>query len=569
MAQFRTSADIINEILQKSGEPTNGNSPFASRSITYANKAHQAIVGGGNIFDINVDEPWIWARSRFPIILELQPAYIAGSVTLTNADINVAFQSASSVSLEGWHFQVNGKSTVYKITNHSAAGTTAQIDSSFVDDSGVYSFRAFKLDYQIFPAYMYIDNRNDKLDFVEVGTASSTTLAVSFPHGSYTPANYIAQVIASVGAAGAASYSGSYDTVLRTFNITCSQTVNFLGATGANSRRSALPTLGFDHLDYTAAKSYTSTYMPNQISRLIEPFKLFTTDYGKKPFIYSSDSIKMQEDYPIALTEERVPDRFIRLTEENDGTVRIRFNSYPKQLTKASLDWVQVPADLQYNDAASPTLPRGDIDTLIHAASAFILYDKEDSKFDSMLGLAKSGLNAMKKKNQGLLFRTGETYGQIVPRLDLKREIGNLRYGYTVNGSTAAQTTAESVQSMITSVLNYTQWITGGTVASVTASTLAANRTLFALIVKHSAVFTGPLVTALSLDVGTATNPTQFVNGFNPMQAVSPTAQDSALVLFFPATSTDILVRLTSTGANLNALNQGSVTLYFQETITS
>lgn len=577
MSQFRNTADVLNEILQKAGEPINGNSPFEARAVTYANKVHHAIIAGGNIFNIEVDEPWVWARSRFPIVLELEPAYTIGSVTCTVNDINITFSTAPSASLEGWHFQVNGKSTVYKITQHAAGNMTAQVDSSFLDDTGAYNFRAFKLDYEVRPVYLYVDNFNDKVDFQET---VSTTLSTTLTHGAYTPNNLINHIVTQVGSVGANAYTGTFDSVLKQFSITRTTTTagtlfNLLGVSGPNSRRNGQSLIGFDCLDYTAGTSYTSSYTPNSISRLIEPFKIFSSSYDdfdsrhKNQFIYSSDPIKMQEDYPIALTRQRIPDRFVRLTEENDGTVWVRFNTYPKNKTKVSIDWIPTPQDLQDNNVSHIKLPRGDVDTLIHGAACFIAFDKEDSKFQNFLDLTKSGLQAMKKKNHGLLFRTGEFFGQIVPRLDLAGLRRDLRYGYTVSGSTAAATTAESVQSMISVTMSYVAFQTAATTSTVLAHTLPANRSLFALITKHSQSFTGAGITTVSVDVGITGAPTQFINAFNVSQATAASAQDSSLVLFYPAAATGINVRIKSVGANLNALTQGSLVLYFQETIVT
>jgi hypothetical protein len=564
VAQFRSTADILDEILQKAGEVTNGNSPFETLAVTYANKVHHAIIGGGNIFNLESDEPWVWARSRFPLVLEMLPAYITGTITCTQNDINVVFSAGSSTSLEGWHFQVNGKPTVYKIMQHTAAGTQAQLDSSFVDSSGTYNFRCFKLDYEIMPTYMYIDNFNDRIDFQET---AATTLSTTLTHGAYTPSNLFSHVIARLGSVGTASYGGSYDSVLKQFNVTSSVSFKLLGGTGPNKRRSGLPLIGFDRTDYTGAQSYTSTYTPNQIARLIEPFKIFSFE-GGEPFIYSSEPIKMQEDYPISQTNQRIPDRFVRLTEENDGAVWVRFNAYPREKTKVVMDWIPVPLDLQDNAASLPALPRGDVDTLIHGAAAYIAFDKEDTKFDGFLNLCKAGLEAMRKKNRALLFRTGETFGQQVPRADLDGQRRKFNFGYTVSGG-STNTTAESTQSMIQTTLAYGAFQTASTVSSVTARTLPANRTLFAVIVKHSQVFTGASITAVTLDLGISGDPTKFVNGFDVTQAVSASAQDSALVLYFPAVATAIEARLTSTGANLSALAQGSVDIYFQETIVT
>lgn len=276
----------------------------------------------------------------------------------------------------------------------------------------------------------------------------------------------------------------------------------------------------------------------------------------------------MQEDYPVARITERFPDRFCRISEDNNGVIWVRFNAYPAQITKFQIDWIPQPLDLQNNTASFTKLPRGDVDTLIHSAAAMILFDKEDSKYQGLAKFASDGLDAMKKKNHDLLFRTGQSFGQIIPRQDLNRAVRRLNYGYTVNGSTAAATTAQTTQAMITSTLLYNQFQMPGTIANVTASVLPSNMTLFALIVKHSQSFTGTGISALTLNVGTAGNPTQFINGFNVAQGTAASAQDSALTLYFPAVSTPIIAELVSTGANLSALKQGSVTIYLQESVT-
>lgn len=563
MAQFRSTADILDEILRKAGEPTNGNSPFESSALTYANKVHHAIIGGGNIFNLEVDEAWTWAMSRHPIVLELQPPYTSGAAIMTVNDVNGTFTIPPSASLQGWHFQVIGKSTVYKITKHIAGEAAFVLDSSFVDDSGSFSYRAFKLDYEILPAYVYVDSFSDKIDFQE-GTAFTTRTA-TLTHGSYTPSNFLTHVAAVMDTAATTSITGSYDSVLKQASLTCSSSFKLLGASGNNAKRSGLLRLGFDQLDYTGAQSYTSTYTPNSISRLVEPFKLFVGQPGM-PFIYSSDPIKMQEDYPISLTSERIPDRFVRLTEENNGTVWVRFNSYPKYKTKVTIDWIPVPIDLQDNSVSFPAIPRSDVDTLIHGAAAFLSFDKEDSKWGELLKLCSVGLESMKKKNRSELFRTGESFGQIIPRQDLDYRYKHLEYGYT-SGTDAAGSTSSSTDVLTSVTISYTSFQTSTTINSVVARTLPATRSIFSIIAKHSQAFTGASISALSLDVGLSAAATYFLSGFDVAQAVSGTAQASYVGLYYPAAETDIYVRLTATGANLSALSQGTLVLYFQESI--
>lgn len=560
MAQFRTSADILNEILLKSGEPTNGNSPFESRAVTYLNKVQHAIVGGGNIFDINVDEPWVWARAKFPIVLELQPVYNTGSATCTLGSLNVVLTSAPTASLEGWHFQCNGQGTVYKIQQHTAGSVNLVLDSAFVNDSGAYNFRAYQLDYVISPAYMYVNNNNDQVDFTEGGATISATLT----HGSYTPANLISHIATRLQAAGTKTYSGSYDSVIQKFSLTQTGTAfSVLPVSGSNYLRNGLTNVGFDVLDYTGAQSYTSTYTPNQISRLIEPFKLFVTDRSS-PFIYSTDPIKMQQDYPIAFTTEAIPEKFVRLYETPDGKVTVRFNSYPKTVTKIMIDWVQQPIDIQKNTASFPMVPRGDIDCLIHGACAYIAWDKEDSKFQGFVDLTKSQLEAMKKKNHNELFRTGVNFGQMTPRLDYMMSEKRLRYGYTSSGG-GTGTTASTTNVLTAVTMSYTQFQVASTAFSVLARTLPSSRVLSSIIIKNSLSFAGGSISAMGADVGTTASATYFLNSFNPMQTAGST--DAFVGSFYPGVDTGLYVQLRSTGANLSALTQGQLILYFQESI--
>lgn len=426
MSQFRTTADILDEILQEAGEPTNGNSPYETLAITYANHALHAIIAGGSIHNLLVDEPWVWARARHPITLELQPAVTASFIATADSTA-ITFDSAPASSVEGWHFQTQGKSTVYKIMNHTAGATNAQLDSGFIDSTGGYTGRAFKLDYEVMPSYIYVDSYNDRINFQET---AATTRTASLTHGTYTPAQLITQLGAALtaGGTGTVSWGGTFNSVTRMFNITASVNFKMLGATGADYRRSMMPTLGFDFLDYTGAQSYTSSYAPNSVSRLIEPFKV----HSDQSQIFSTDPIRLEEDYPLCYVKESVPVRFARMGQDREGGLFVRFSSYPKDKTKLQIPWIPRPMDLQDNTASFVPLPREDIKTFVYCAAALLMFDKEDTKFDAMMKLAGAGLESMKQKNRLLLQRTGENFGQIVPRADLARIPGRrLTYGYT------------------------------------------------------------------------------------------------------------------------------------------
>lgn len=562
MGNFRTSADLFLETLQKSGEVQNGNSQYQTIAMTYLNKVHHAIIAGGNLFDITVDENWAWARSRYPFSIDLQPAVTTGTVTMTQNDFNGTFSVAPTVSVEGWQIQCITTGTVYRITSHAANATAFQIDSGFVDLGGVFNFRCFKLEYDLVPSYLYISNANDRLDFAEVGT---TQLTASLPHGSYTPQNLATQLAASLNAAGTnGNYSASYDSVLRYFTITSSlasgKIFSLLGASGTNSRRSALGTLGLDMLDASGAASYTSTYIVNGISRLIEPFKINPVFEKYEPFITSSDPYNMELDFPTALTPQRAPDKFCKISSGNDGRYVVRFNAYPTTVTKCLIDWIPVPIDLQNNSASVPLIPRDDADVLIHGAAMFVTWDKQDGKWQDLATATKTQLESMKLRNRSELFRTGPNFGQIIPRLDHYRDKRRFRYGYTAEPSALGGQGTATPNTMVKVTLTFGQFQGASTTMAVTGLTLAANQSIFDIIANLTLPFAGTGLSALNFQFGTNGNSSYFISNFNGFGAAN--SQASSITTYFPASASPIIVTATSTGGNLSALTAGQIDLY-------
>jgi hypothetical protein len=96
--------------------------------------------------------------------------------------------------------------------------------------------------------------------------------------------------------------------------------------------------------------------------------------------------------------------------------------------------------------------------------------------------------------------------------------------------------------------------------------TLPAKQLLIGLMIKHSVPFAGPAVASLALGVGVAGDTGKFITAFDGLQAVADTAYESNLEQYMGsfAGSTAIQVTATSSGANLSALTQGSVDVWYQ-----
>ena len=434
MAQFRNTADILDSILRRAGEVTNGNSAYEADVLEYLNRVHHTTLAGGSIFNMDVDEAWTWAHSKSPIILELQPAYESGTVSVTNASVAATFSSAPTLSYEGWYLRVDQDAEVYKIKQHTAGQAAMKLDSNYVGTTAAGKiFKAMKLDYELVPAHITINSTNNKIDFEETAASELTaTLTV----GVYTPAGLATEVDTQLTSAGASAYTITYSATTRKFTLTSDLgggggTFKLLNASGTNATTSAMGELGFDIEDAATAATHTGLYCLGGISRLIEPFRLQRASLEESQ-VYGIDKIRFEEEWPAHKVGQSLPTEFTRLEEDQDGRITIRFNSYPNELRRVEVNYIPVPRDLKDNAVSRPALPRKDIDMLEYGAAFFILLDKEDSKADVYGNLAKQGLQSMQKRNRNELRKIDGRFGEIVARPEYElKNLRRIRYGYT------------------------------------------------------------------------------------------------------------------------------------------
>ncbi len=149
MANYRTTADLLDAVLKRCGEMTDGSSSYEADALEYLNTAYRAVLAGGSEFGIEVGEPWIWATAATPQMLTLKAPYETGTVTLTNASTTGAFSSAPSVSLAGWYLKVESVSDWYQISAHSALATSFTLDQAFIGSTVTDVFKAVKTDYAL------------------------------------------------------------------------------------------------------------------------------------------------------------------------------------------------------------------------------------------------------------------------------------------------------------------------------------------------------------------------------------------------------------------------------------
>lgn len=421
MAQFRTTADIMDLALSNAGEVTSGTSAYETDLLNKLNRVHFALCAGGTISlgkdtTVTIDETWPWAKARRPLILELQPAYETGTVSLTLGSEAGTFSSGPSYSVAGWYLRVSGREGLYRIASHTAAATAFELDAAYPDTTGAtLTFEVFKLDYDLTPDYLVIDSLNNKIDFKK--TAGGAELTATLTAGAYTPSALATAVgTAMTTAASGPTITASYSAITKKFTITSdgagSTTLLPLFATGTNQLISAHNLLGYDDVDQSAALSHVSTYIQGGVARLVEPFRL------PSGLVYGIDAESFIRAYPADCIEEGTPDNFCVIDEKPDGTVKVRLNRYPTEKLRMEIDHVAVPRDLKDSAGSIPLVPRKHVDVLEDAATFHVMLLKNDDRAVVYQNLVQGKLTAMISQHRGSQARSGKEFGQIISRLD-------------------------------------------------------------------------------------------------------------------------------------------------------
>jgi hypothetical protein len=571
VAQFRTTADILDLALDNGGEVTNGRSAYEARVLGFMNRVHQSLVAGGTIallkdVSIQIDETWPWAKSKHPLVLELKPKYTTGNVTITRGSNALTFYPAPPVSLEGYHIKINNRSETFKLLAHDANTTTAYLDGGYPDDSvaGV-AFTCFKIDYELVPSYLMVSDSNNKIQFKK--TSGGSTLTATLTKGVYSPDDLITEIATKMTtAAGGPTITGDYDPLTRKFSLTSngagSTTLEIVGD-GSESLLSIHKDIGFDDETSEAALTQEAVYALGGISRLVEPFRI---NKGSNIVVTGIDPETFSRNYPISVMREGYPDRFCVMSESSDGVFTVRFNKYPEFRTRLEIEKVDVPRDLKDNAASIPLVPRKHVNVLEDAATFYLMLLKNDDRMQIYANLVQAKLGQMIGVHRGQMLRTSEFFGRMIPRRELtKRNTAQFDQSAYSADSTS---TDVGTQTLVPVTLDYTDFSAAALTSSVVAETLALNRTIFAVIIKHSTPFSGG-VSSLVLDVGITGDTTKFIENFDVMQAVSSSAQDSVLTVYFPGVATDIIVTARAVGSNLSSLTAGVVELFFLEGINS
>lgn len=417
MANSKTGAELSDSVLRRCGELTNGNSAYEAQVLEYLSHIQRTIILGGNEFQVDVNETWNWAKSKYPIILELKPKYNTGTLSVTNGSEVGAFSSAPAISLKGYHVRPNNLDIILVIRAHTAGQTAFEFDSAYpLDTDATMEYTAFKLDYELTPDYLIVDSLNKELSITDAGG----TAVLSLTEGVYTPAQLATHIktVADANATLTGTYTVGYDADLRKFSISTNSVTGVMNLGTGSMTKSCAALLGFNDRQVTITSTVYSDFMIGAIGKLIQPFQVYQ-NYNLSGEMVGMDEKKFQSDYPLHRVTEGIPTAFCQLHEDYEGRIIVRFNKYPSEDSVRTLvPYIPVPRDITDSALNKPLVPHKFIQVLEYGASHLVLIDKNDNKAGHYAQLTQSKLTALLKENRDEIIKSSKTYGEIIPRIE-------------------------------------------------------------------------------------------------------------------------------------------------------
>jgi len=133
---LKFTSEIIDDVLFRAGEPTDGTSDFDTAALDYVNRAYRAIWVGGGEFVKDMQERWLWLKKDPPGTLVLNPVITLGSVVVTQGLNTVTFSSPPAVSVAGRLFKADAHTDIFRVITHTAGSASATLDAVYTGTSG-------------------------------------------------------------------------------------------------------------------------------------------------------------------------------------------------------------------------------------------------------------------------------------------------------------------------------------------------------------------------------------------------------------------------------------------------
>ena len=152
MAEPTSVKNIIDTVLRRSGELTDGTSDYNEDALEYVNKVYRDVLSGSNEYDVDINEDWGWAKSQYPKVITLEPKYNTGSVSLTQGSTAGTFSSPPSDSKANWWLKLDSRPEYFRLSSHTAAAAGFVLDGEYTGETGAsLGYKVVKIDYVLDP----------------------------------------------------------------------------------------------------------------------------------------------------------------------------------------------------------------------------------------------------------------------------------------------------------------------------------------------------------------------------------------------------------------------------------
>ena len=159
MANYQYSSDILDDILNRADEPTDGTSDYEAEALRLLNRAYYGILNGGTELDPELHETWWWLRKDSQGVLTLNPVIETGTVSVTNNSTSITFSSGPTPSVANRYIKIDDHADVFLISAHTAAATAATLESVYTGTTDTAaSYKVFQLDYTLASDVMYLSS---------------------------------------------------------------------------------------------------------------------------------------------------------------------------------------------------------------------------------------------------------------------------------------------------------------------------------------------------------------------------------------------------------------------------
>ncbi len=153
-------------------------------------------------------------------------------------------------------------------------------------------------------------------------------------------------------------------------------------------------------------------------SSVIKPIAKMSSFQDSKYEVDGIAEVRMDDLYPLNLTDSGVPDKFTMM-----GETRVRFNSYgsdtANDLIRLDYDFFARPSDLTDSTTEEPLVPRQYRHILSSMVAYYLMLEKDDDRATILFTEARRGIIAMRKENRSRWAMMGEI-GHIYPRPELR-----------------------------------------------------------------------------------------------------------------------------------------------------